>query len=70
LSVRYVFFTRFNWGSILAGKDGRRGFIHHPSPQYNMLSIEAELWEGELFLNNMKTFDREKYSTLIAGDWC
>jgi len=52
------------WGSILAGKDGRGGFIHHP--RYDTLSIEAKLWEGEPFLNNVKTFDCEKYSTLIA----
>jgi hypothetical protein len=52
------------WGSILAGKDGRRGFIHHP--RYNTLSIEAKLWEGEPFLKNVKT-DCENTSTLIAG---
>ena len=53
------------WGSILAGKDGRRGFIHHP--RYNTLSIEAKLWDGEPFLQNVKTNDCEKDSTLIAG---
>ena len=33
-------------------------------PRYNTLSIEAKLWEGEPFLKNVKTYDREKDSTL------
>jgi len=53
------------WGSILAGKDGRRGFIHQP--RYNTLSIEAKLWEGEPFLKNVKNNDRKNDLTLIAG---
>ncbi|KAF8965849.1 hypothetical protein BDZ97DRAFT_737287 [Flammula alnicola] len=53
------------WGSILAGKDGKPGFIHHP--KYNTLSIEAKLWTGDPFLKVVKNFDRENGSTVIAG---
>jgi hypothetical protein len=53
------------WGSILSGKDGRRGFIHHP--RYNTLSIEAQIWEGEPFLMSVKAYDRGSGPTLIAG---
>lgn len=53
------------WGSILAGKDGNTGFIHHP--RYNTLSIEARLWKGDPFLRIAGTVNPDKWSNLIAG---
>jgi hypothetical protein len=53
------------WGSILTGKDGKPGFIHHP--RYNTLSIEANLWKGDPFHRAVNIIDCENGSNLIAG---
>ncbi|KAJ7646631.1 hypothetical protein FB45DRAFT_780955 [Roridomyces roridus] len=52
------------WGSILAGKTGKPGFIR--TPKYTVLSIDAELWEGEPLVENSKLFERDG-SMLVAG---
>ncbi|KJA24405.1 hypothetical protein HYPSUDRAFT_38852 [Hypholoma sublateritium FD-334 SS-4] len=55
------------WGSILAGKDGRPGFVHYP--RYNTFSIEAKLWAGDPFHKVVNTVDSnsENEQFLIAG---
>ncbi|KAF8149330.1 hypothetical protein B0H34DRAFT_667640 [Crassisporium funariophilum] len=53
------------WGSILAGLNGQTGFVHNP--RYNTLVIDAELWDGEPFLETVKNLERESESILIAG---
>lgn len=52
------------WGSILAGKTGEPGFIE--APRYSILSIDAELWDGEPLMENSKLFERDG-SILVAG---
>lgn len=52
------------WGSILAGKTGKPGFIQ--APKYSLLSIAAELWDGEPLLENFTLFERDE-PMLIAG---
>ncbi|KAJ7028575.1 hypothetical protein C8F04DRAFT_63101 [Mycena alexandri] len=52
------------WGSILAGEDGRPGFIDASS--YNTLSVDAKLWDGEPLVENSKLFKQDD-SMLIAG---
>lgn len=52
------------WGSILAGKDGRPGFVHYP--RYNTFSIEARLWEGDPF-HKVADIDRQNGQILVAG---
>ncbi|KAF9474413.1 hypothetical protein BDN70DRAFT_884841 [Pholiota conissans] len=53
------------WGSILAGGDGKPGFIRHP--RYDTLSIEARLWKGDPFHKAVDITDYENGSKLIAG---
>ncbi|TFK32247.1 hypothetical protein BDQ12DRAFT_617438 [Crucibulum laeve] len=52
------------WGSILAGKDGKPGFIKHP--RYTTLVIHAMMWDGEPFLENAKRFESDG-NMLAAG---
>ncbi|KAJ7502454.1 hypothetical protein B0H11DRAFT_640201 [Mycena galericulata] len=52
------------WGSILAGKTGEPGFIR--APTYNMLSIDAELWDGDPLVENSDLFGRGE-PMLVAG---
>jgi len=51
-------------GSILAGKDGKPGFIDYP--RYNTVFIEAKLWKGDPF-HKMNTLTRGNGPSLIAG---
>lgn len=52
------------WGSILAGHEGKPGFISEPT--YNTLAISATLWDGDPFLDNARLFSSQK-PMLIAG---
>ncbi|KAJ7141140.1 hypothetical protein C8R44DRAFT_762813 [Mycena epipterygia] len=52
------------WSSILAGSDGRPGFVQ--APRYSSLSINAKLWDGEPLIENSKLFERDR-SMLVAG---
>ncbi|KAG5733076.1 Flavohemoprotein [Termitomyces sp. T112] len=54
------------WGSILAGTDGKPGFVRNSRSKYNTLSIDAKLWPGEPLLKNAETF-KEDGSMLVAG---
>ncbi|KAJ7049915.1 hypothetical protein C8F01DRAFT_1238127 [Mycena amicta] len=49
------------WGSVLAGK---QGFVR--APRYSVLSVNAELWDGEPLLQNSKLFEDGK-DMLVAG---
>jgi len=51
------------WGSILAGKDGKPGFIKNP--RYSVLSVKAKVWPGDPLLETAKTFGDG--DILIAG---
>jgi hypothetical protein len=51
------------WGSILAGEDGKSGFIQ--APRYSMLAIDAKLWDGEPLVENSKLFERD--GTMLAA---
>ncbi|KAJ7879514.1 hypothetical protein B0H14DRAFT_2708971 [Mycena olivaceomarginata] len=53
------------WGSILAGKDGKPGFIS--APKYSTLRIDAKLWDGEPLLQNSKLFGQKDPTMLVAG---
>ena len=52
------------WGSILAGGDGKPGFIKSPSD--TSLVLDAKVWEGEPLIENAKLFGR-KNQILVAG---
>ncbi|KAJ6538798.1 hypothetical protein DFH09DRAFT_71247 [Mycena vulgaris] len=52
------------WGSILAGDNGQPGFIQ--TPRYNMLSVDAKLWDGDPLVQNSKLFERDG-TMLLAG---
>ncbi|KAJ6625412.1 hypothetical protein B0H10DRAFT_2161916 [Mycena sp. CBHHK59/15] len=52
------------WGSILASKDGKPGFIR--APRYSMLTVDANLWVGEPLIENSKLFGRDG-PMLVAG---
>lgn len=54
------------WGSILAGSDGKPGFVQNSRSHYNTLSINAKLWPGEPLLKNAETY-KEDGSMLVAG---
>ncbi|KAK6996999.1 putative PNPOx domain-containing protein [Favolaschia claudopus] len=54
------------WGSILAGKEGRPGFITR-GPRYSTLRVDAILWDGEPLLENSKLFKKEDQTMLLAG---
>ncbi|KAG6872999.1 hypothetical protein C0995_004131 [Termitomyces sp. Mi166 len=54
------------WGSILAGIDGKPGFVRNSRSQYSTLSINAKLWAGEPLLENVKRY-RQDGSMLVAG---
>ncbi|KAF9458769.1 hypothetical protein BDZ94DRAFT_1239728 [Collybia nuda] len=40
------------WGSILAGRDGKPGFIQNP--RYSVLTMEAKVWPGDPLLESLK----------------
>ncbi|KAL0946396.1 hypothetical protein HGRIS_012623 [Hohenbuehelia grisea] len=40
------------WGSILAGRDGKPGFIR--SPSYKTLTLDVRTWEGDPFWENTR----------------
>ncbi|KAJ7782497.1 hypothetical protein DFH07DRAFT_324143 [Mycena maculata] len=52
------------WGSILAGQTGEPGFIQ--APRYNMLSVDAFLWQGEPLVENSRLFEPGQ-KMLVAG---
>ncbi|KAG6916401.1 hypothetical protein DXG01_006980 [Tephrocybe rancida] len=52
------------WGSVLAGRDGKPGFVSRN--RYNVLSVDAKLWVGEPLLRNLEGYT-ESESTLVAG---
>ncbi|KAK7001291.1 putative PNPOx domain-containing protein [Favolaschia claudopus] len=54
------------WGSILAGKEGKPGFITRGS-RYSTLRIDASLWDGEPLLENSKLFKKQDQTMLLAG---
>ena len=51
------------WASILAGRDGKPGFIR--SPRYSVLEVEAHLWPGDPLLHTADTFGTA--GMLVAG---
>ncbi|KAJ6594548.1 hypothetical protein B0H19DRAFT_1095965 [Mycena capillaripes] len=52
------------WGSILAGEDGKTGFVH--APRYSTLRVDAKLWDGDPLIENSKLFEQEQ-QMLVAG---
>nr|GAT57507.1 predicted protein [Mycena chlorophos] len=52
------------WGSILAAKGGKRGFVR--ATRYSTLSVDAELWDGDPLLENAEMFGKTK-EMLVAG---
>lgn len=52
------------WGSILAGKDGTKGFMQ--SRQYTKLDVKAETWEGDPLTENLQRLNDDE-NLLIAG---
>ncbi|KAJ7049914.1 hypothetical protein C8F01DRAFT_1180916 [Mycena amicta] len=50
------------WGSVLAGK---QGFVR--APRYSVLSVNAELWDGEPLLQNSKLFGKGRNCWLQAS---
>ncbi|KAG6898490.1 hypothetical protein C0993_006471 [Termitomyces sp. T159_Od127] len=54
------------WGSILAGFDGKPGFVRNSLSKHSTLSINAKLWPGEPLLGNAETY-REDGMMLVAG---
>ncbi|KAG6856309.1 hypothetical protein H0H87_005588 [Tephrocybe sp. NHM501043] len=52
------------WGSVLAGREGKPGFVRNS--RYNTLSIDAKLWVGEPLLENLRRY-KEDESMLTAG---
>jgi len=53
------------WGSILVGRDGKQGYIHHP--KYDTLVIQAKLWEKDPFSRILDTWDEKSGTNLLAG---
>ncbi|KAF8648100.1 hypothetical protein AX16_006409 [Volvariella volvacea WC 439] len=51
------------WGSILAGRDARPGFIRYP--RYSTLSVDAKLWPGDPLHETAKTYGLKEM--LVAG---
>lgn len=54
------------WGSILAGIDGKPGFVRSSRSKHSTLSVTAKLWPGEPLLKNAETY-KEDNSMLVAG---
>ncbi|KAF7305798.1 putative PNPOx domain-containing protein [Mycena chlorophos] len=52
------------WGSVLAAKGGKRGFVR--ATRYSTLSVDAELWDGDPLLENAEMFGKTK-EMLVAG---
>ncbi|KAF5348526.1 hypothetical protein D9756_009680 [Leucocoprinus leucothites] len=52
------------WGSIMAGKNGMKGFVRNRL--YTKLDIEAETWEGDPLTDNLQLPGRGE-NLLIAG---
>jgi hypothetical protein len=52
------------WGSILAGSNGKPGFIK--SPSNILLALDAKVWEGDPLIENAKLFG-QKNQMLVAG---
>lgn len=52
------------WGSILAGPEGKRGFIS--STKYSTLTVDAKVWQGDPLLLTAELFGR-KDPMLAAG---
>lgn len=52
------------WGSILAGKDGEKGFVRNR--QYTRLDVNAQLWDGDPLGQNLLQINEDK-SPLVAG---
>ncbi|KAG6851841.1 hypothetical protein C0991_005555, partial [Blastosporella zonata] len=52
------------WGSILAGSDGKPGFVRNT--RYNTLSVDAKLWQGDPLLENSDGYKSDE-SMLVAG---
>ncbi|TFK71155.1 hypothetical protein BDN72DRAFT_482403 [Pluteus cervinus] len=55
------------WSSILAGEDGRPGFIRYS--RYSTLTIDANVWKGDPILENSKSWGGggESRGILVAG---
>lgn len=54
------------WGSILAGHEGKIGFIR--SSSNTTLGIKATVWDGDPLKENVKTFSRAmEDKMLVAG---
>lgn len=51
------------WGSILAGRDGRPGFITHP--RTSTLVVKAKVWDGDPLIETSTTFGSG--DMLVAG---
>ncbi|KAG7439640.1 uncharacterized protein BT62DRAFT_912963 [Guyanagaster necrorhizus] len=51
------------WGSILAGADGKPGFISNP--RYTTLSFNVKVWDGDPFIRNAR--DSGDGEMLMAG---
>ncbi|KAG5643726.1 hypothetical protein DXG03_009716 [Asterophora parasitica] len=52
------------WGSILAGREGKPGFVRNT--RYSVLSVDAKVWPGEPLIENAKVYE-EDGSMLVAG---
>jgi hypothetical protein len=52
------------WGSILAGRDGEKGFIR--SRQYTRLEVKAQTWDGDPLGDNLRLFDKVE-NLMVAG---
>ncbi|KAH7925123.1 hypothetical protein BV22DRAFT_1089574 [Leucogyrophana mollusca] len=53
------------WGSILAGREGKPGWAE--SPRWDRLVMNADVWEGDPFVQNVGDAEREGKKVLIAG---
>jgi hypothetical protein len=53
------------WGLILAGNDGKPGFIKNL--RYSVLSVEANVWPGDPLLETAKAFGNGDSEMLVAG---
>ncbi|KAF9554605.1 hypothetical protein CPC08DRAFT_171083 [Agrocybe pediades] len=53
------------WGSVLVGKDGNPGYIHHP--KYDTLLVQARLWEKDPFNRVLDMWKAEEGTDLLAG---
>lgn len=52
------------WGSLIAGKNGEKGFIRSRQP--TQLEIKARLWDGDPIGDNLRQFDKVG-KLLISG---